>query len=355
MPVSFFGVCHARIFRATYSKLKTSDNAGRVTSKIRQVGNLMSKTYPGYEISNLSSGQFTDAGALASTSGWDLRFRQLDSGPHSIPFYLLHTERVTVLRIRYNRGFHHYGTSPPGMVTVGIPEEGMQDWFGRPYQDQTVLPFNQASGLDLVSQPGFTAYSISIVEEFLWSVADRCRLPVPECLSNAVSAVVIPDSRAVRNLRSALRGLFLDSQVRFRHGEEEALAVQLLLAGLGHFDIADKSASTVRAQAISKVLEFIEQNPTKVVTIGEICSATGTSWRTLDRAFLERFGIGPKAYLHRTRLSGVRDQLVASQRGELLVSDIANKWGFWHMGQFARDYRRVYEELPSETLEWTGI
>ena len=122
----------------------------------------MSGNYPGSEISNLASGQFTDAGALANMSGWDLRFRQLDSGPHSIPFYLLHTERVTVLRIRYNRAFHHYGCTPRGMVTVGVPEENIEDWFGRPYQDQTILPFNLASGMDLVSRPGFTAFSISV-------------------------------------------------------------------------------------------------------------------------------------------------------------------------------------------------
>ena len=32
------------------------------------------------------------------------------------------------------------------------------------------------------------------------------------------------------------------------------------------------------------------------------------------------------------------------------VADIANGWGFWHMGQFAADYRRQFGELPSETL-----
>ena len=32
------------------------------------------------------------------------------------------------------------------------------------------------------------------------------------------------------------------------------------------------------------------------------------------------------------------------------VADAANEWGFWHMGQFAKDYRRMFGELPSETL-----
>ena len=32
------------------------------------------------------------------------------------------------------------------------------------------------------------------------------------------------------------------------------------------------------------------------------------------------------------------------------AADSANNWGFWHMGQFAKDYRRLFGELPSKTL-----
>ena len=32
------------------------------------------------------------------------------------------------------------------------------------------------------------------------------------------------------------------------------------------------------------------------------------------------------------------------------IADVANEWGFWHMGQLAADYRRHFGENPSETL-----
>jgi transcriptional regulator GlxA family with amidase domain len=31
------------------------------------------------------------------------------------------------------------------------------------------------------------------------------------------------------------------------------------------------------------------------------------------------------------------------------IADAANAWGFWHMGQFAKDYRTLFGELPSQT------
>ncbi|WP_428526081.1 helix-turn-helix domain-containing protein [Roseibium sp.] len=116
----------------------------------------------------------------------------------------------------------------------------------------------------------------------------------------------------------------LINHVGFTLEEEETLASRLILVGLGNSAVADKSAPKVRARSVATTLEYIEQHPADAVTISEICAATGVSWRTLDRAFMERFGIGPKTYLQRTRLSRVREQLAASQKGELRVSEIAN-------------------------------
>lgn len=100
---------------------------------------------------------------------------------------------------------------------------------------------------------------------------------------------------------------------------------------------------------MSTALDYLQEHEHETVTVGEICAGTGVSWRTLNRAFLERFGIGPKGYLQRLRLTGVRAKL-STCPGNTVIADVANEWGFWHMGQFARDYRGLFGELPSETL-----
>lgn len=71
--------------------------------------------------------------------------------------------------------------------------------------------------------------------------------------------------------------------------------------------------------------------------------------RTLRYAFREQFGVGPKQHLQSVRLSGVRRDLRRAEAG-VKLADVANRWGFWHLGQFAADYRRQFCELPSETL-----
>ncbi|WP_408631189.1 helix-turn-helix domain-containing protein [Marinomonas shanghaiensis] len=67
------------------------------------------------------------------------------------------------------------------------------------------------------------------------------------------------------------------------------------------------------------------------------------------------FSSDPKIYtlyLRISRLNGVRRSLVQAKNGQA-VSDIAAQWGFWHLSQFAKDYKQLFGETPSKTL--TGL
>ena len=70
----------------------------------------------------------------------------------------------------------------------------------------------------------------------------------------------------------------------------------------------------------------------------------------IEYAFVERFGLTPKGFLNAYRLNAARHDLRAADPVKVKVSDIGNRWAFWHMGQFAASYRRQFGELTSETL-----
>jgi AraC family ethanolamine operon transcriptional activator len=77
---------------------------------------------------------------------------------------------------------------------------------------------------------------------------------------------------------------------------------------------------------------------------------TGISERKLQYLFMWKYGISPMAYLKRVRLNKVRRLLHQVSARRLKISDAANAAGFWHMGQFAKDYHHLFGELPSQTL-----
>ena len=103
-----------------------------------------------------------------------------------------------------------------------------------------------------------------------------------------------------------------------------------------------------RQQAIKTARAYMEACDGDV-SIEELCQTSGVSWRTLDYAFKEHMGLSPKKFLQAFRLNRAHQELSTSPT-DVKISDIANHWGYWHMGRFASDYRRFFGELPSDTI-----
>lgn len=56
------------------------------------------------------------------------------------------------------------------------------------------------------------------------------------------------------------------------------------------------------------------------------------------------------AYLKSVRLKRVCKQLIEAGGEGDSIFEVAQQWGFSHMGRFAQDYRKQFGVLPSQTL-----
>jgi AraC family ethanolamine operon transcriptional activator len=104
------------------------------------------------------------------------------------------------------------------------------------------------------------------------------------------------------------------------------------------------------AAIVRKVEGWVDGRSPAMIQIADLCRALHLSRRTLQRAFTETLGIGPARYLTLKRLAAVRAELRRSDPAFIKVTDTAIKYGFWELGRFAQDYRRMFGERPSETL-----
>ena len=295
-----------------------------------------------------------------ATSGWEFDWRQLDRGPLRANLLQIETSSTLVSQFRVNRKFHQRGASPPGMRTFGIV--GAQStpvaWNGREWLKDHIEVFPTQDLYEAVSHPGFQGDGVSVPEDKIRSTAETLGLPDPLERLPAGSCFVEADPLRMQVLRRSLAMLYsavsdpnhvpLDEKTCSELDFEIRSSLVFALASGLDTDVRTPAA-TVRSRALRLALDYIENLADSAPTVKDICRATGASYRTLNYAFLERFGVAPKQYLQATRLDGVRKEL--RRKGpSVKITDVANHWGFWHMGQFAADYKRQFGELPSETV-----
>jgi AraC family transcriptional regulator, ethanolamine operon transcriptional activator len=106
-----------------------------------------------------------------------------------------------------------------------------------------------------------------------------------------------------------------------------------------------------RLAVVNQVRDYLEAHPGAPLTITELCERVHVSRRTLQYSFETILGISPLRYLRVLRLNTVRRELskMVSADDVLPIACLAARWGFCHPGEFARDYKQLFGESPSQT------
>jgi AraC family transcriptional regulator, ethanolamine operon transcriptional activator len=106
-----------------------------------------------------------------------------------------------------------------------------------------------------------------------------------------------------------------------------------------------------RLEVVNRVRDYLAAHPGASVTITELCEQVHVSRRTLQYSFETILGVSPLRYWRVSRLNTVRRELSkeVSAGDALPIACLAAQWGFWHPGEFARDYKQLFGESPSQT------
>lgn len=106
-----------------------------------------------------------------------------------------------------------------------------------------------------------------------------------------------------------------------------------------------------RSRLVKQANDYMQAQIDQPLTLTHLCEALGSSSRALCYGFQEIFGMSPMSYLKILRLQSVHRALKAANPGHKTVTEIASQFGFYHLGYFAQDYKKMFGELPSATLK----
>lgn len=145
------------------------------------------------------------------------------------------------------------------------------------------------------------------------------------------------------------RGFF--GHVSIARDVEKMLIKGLILSQLNNYSSELAGLSQTRCpEYLLKAKQFIHEHARSEVDLDEVGRAVGVSRFKLYDDFKKYFDTTPTLYLKRFRLEAVRQALLEGGHNENITA-VAMRWGFNHLGRFSSDYKKLFLEVPSKTVE----
>lgn len=168
----------------------------------------------------------------------------------------------------------------------------------------------------------------------------------------SAARVLRPGRVRQEGLYRAARGAMRIAERHASQMSEGPLSTRLRRLLLGRlfdcFAFAETDSQVPCQALIRKTADFLHERRGEMVDQWEICHALGVGERVLRRAFAIAYGVSPARFLRLRRLQLARSRLRDGPASS--VTEVATDLGFFDLGRFAGEYRELFCELPSTTL-----
>jgi AraC family ethanolamine operon transcriptional activator len=290
--------------------------------------------------------------------GWTQTYDQLTAGCFVGKLTGLHLDDMHVFCETTSQTLRQSCEVPPDTYWFGIPAaDASIGRIGPQPINRDSLAFQRGGvEFELLTPGGYAIFGVVVGGETLRQHA--ASVEHAELLDRASHTGIIPiDTEYKVRFCALLRGVLDDTAHdtlpdRARRNLQASVLSSLFdLCGTTALEPVAIPARPRRQWIVSEARDYVIANRERPVGVPELCEHLHVSRRTLQYCFQDVLGLAPASYLRAIRLNGARRELCGATPGELTVQDVAAAWGFWHLSQFATDYRKLFGVRPSDTLK----
>ena len=298
----------------------------------------------------------------ASLKQWKQVYDQLTPGPFVGSLHEICCGGIQVFRETTNQAVHESGAPWRGSRAIGVPVRmaGAALFRGQAVDPDTMVTLGGDDELDFYTPRGFDILGLVVDESTLESHARQVEhrdIAVDFGSRGAIKLGSEQMSELRRRLLSVLQSLDANpTALQYRQAQRvlEHSMLSAVMAAITDDLELPKPLCPSREHIVDAAKAFMYSRIADPITVADLCIELGVSRRTLQYSFQDVLGINPVRFLRALRLNGVRRDLKDAALPTGTVQDTAAKWGFWHLGHFVTDYKRMFGELPSETLRRKG-
>jgi len=283
----------------------------------------------------------------------DLEYSKLSSGRFLGSLNQLIYGPVMISHHQMNQKILQRGSGLNGYTTFLIPGNMEQDfiWRKNNLKGNVIGILQGRMEHDCMTPENFVGIPVSIENNYLSECSHNlgCSEIIDQLEFKEV--ITISENKAKRLHRLLLNCFHIDQE--FLEVQLDRLMV-LLITSLDEAvnkNESKKLQKTNRINIYSRARDYIHDHIEGNIAIADLCNSIGSSQRNLRYVFEYTAGLSPKKYINHCRLNKVRSDLKSGYFEKII--EVAHINGFWHSGQFAADYLKLFGELPSETFKKT--
>jgi AraC family ethanolamine operon transcriptional activator len=278
----------------------------------------------------------------------------LESGHFMGEVHIIQSPNVVVNNFKINKKVLQFGTGVPGFITFAIWDPKTTFNWKKNEMKKGMIGIIWKNEHQSVTGSGFNGLPLAIEENFFTNLCLIKGFPeLPDHLKR--NEVLLVSEASLVEIRQMLKYITQTNNL------DNQITLQLIEDKLVGF-LIDSLISTLPAKPkddhtnpkFAKVIDYIHENLTELTSVHQICEKTEVPERTVRRLIRKSYSLSPKKYLNTLRLNEVRKGLKNNAEFSN-VMQIASDYNFWHMGQFTRDYKKLFGELPTETLKKRSV
>ena len=293
-------------------------------------------------------------------SAWDHRYRQISPG--AFRGGLLHTQvgSLGIFRNRWERAIHYRGVAPEGTIglAISLAQSGEARWMGQRVAFDDMIVQRCGTEAEYLSAPLWDSVVFAIPKtELAEQIAELTHDDPRGFIVHGVARLTPQAAAQVRRAAMAYLDAAARSLVRPDAPSPLPEMAKSIIELMAHALVsvqpprAPKQSLNRQRQLIRTAEDYCAHNKDQPLRIGRLCREIDVSERSLRDAFHKLTGMSSLAYLKTERINQVYRTLHHADPAEALIKQVAYSYGFRHIGQFCWDYKYMFGELPSETLQ----
>ncbi|MDR7151900.1 AraC-like DNA-binding protein [Hydrogenophaga palleronii] len=299
--------------------------------------------------------------------GWPQEYDQLSRGSLNSSLRQVSTQTFQMFQEVMNRQVVQRGHCPPQRMCLAVSETEVETSAVKKLKQplSRVVLLRNSEAFMLHAPEGLSLVAANVDFDRFMQMAELHLSPRQAALAKDAAGLSVSAESAARlknTLYLILRQSSLQSERNAPTASLDKVMDELLLnafldvfAAMGdQQDTQTRFGSSVSQYMVRRSRELVEGEVCSPLSILDLCAKLRVSRRTLQASFQRVAGIGPLEYLRNLRLNAVRRRLGTTTAQELHVGDAAAEMGFFHLSHFARHYKQLFDELPSDTCRADG-